>query len=125
MSYIHHTHAGRSSSQPPIEQQAMHTTMGLYLNASSQASGGGYQTKIVCPAAAVGGDDDSIKGTKKLTVIFCTVKCYCHGNHDVCYCCQLSSSGGGPVCYDHLSDCQANCPICNPKCPPTPGTSFA
>ncbi|KAF8677130.1 hypothetical protein HU200_046597 [Digitaria exilis] len=60
------------------------------------------------------GDDES-----KLTIIFCTVKCYCHDIHGdaICYCCQKPP---GPVCYDKLADCQANCPICNPECPPVP-----
>ncbi|WVZ78008.1 hypothetical protein U9M48_025789 [Paspalum notatum var. saurae] len=56
----------------------------------------------------------------KLTLIFCTYKCYCHNDDrdSICYCCQDGTNS--PTCYDRLQDCQAHCPVCNPKCPPAP-----
>ncbi|CAN6242954.1 unnamed protein product [Urochloa humidicola] len=58
-------------------------------------------SEVECPSVA---DDES-----ELTLIFCTVKCYCHGVHGdaICYCCQKPP---GPVCYEQLADCQANLP---------------
>ncbi|KAF8685917.1 hypothetical protein HU200_043837 [Digitaria exilis] len=98
------------NSQPPLKKVGR--IGGVYLtgNASNTSA---YHTEIECPSNVV--DDDE----SKLTIIFCTVKCYCHDIHGdaICYCCQKSP---GPICYDKLADCQANCPICNPECPPVP-----
>jgi hypothetical protein len=85
-------------------------TRGVYLTGSA-SNRSAYHTQIECPPAA---DDD---GESKLKLIFCTVKCFCNGVHGdaICYCCQKPP---GPVCYEQLADCQANCPTCNPDCPP-------
>ncbi|CAN6234109.1 unnamed protein product [Urochloa humidicola] len=85
-------------------------TRGLYVS-TSPSNRSSYHTDIICPTDATEDVDE-----RKLTLIFCTVKCYCHGNRDQCYCCQMSSSNP-PVCYDKLDDCKANCPSCNPECP--------
>ncbi|RLN07525.1 uncharacterized protein C2845_PM11G13660 [Panicum miliaceum] len=88
-------------------------TRGVYLTGSASNTSA-YHTQILCPPAADGGES-------KLKLIFCTVKCYCNGVHGdvICYCCQKPP---GPVCYGQLADCKANCPICNPDCPP-PGAA--
>jgi hypothetical protein len=79
-------------------------TRGVYLTGSA-SNRSAYHTQIECPPAA---DDD---GESKLKLIFCTGV---HGDA-ICYCCQKPP---GPVCYEQLADCQANCPTCNPDCPP-------
>ncbi|OEL25811.1 hypothetical protein BAE44_0013170, partial [Dichanthelium oligosanthes] len=85
---------------------------GVYLAGSPSNTSGAYHTEIECPTTTA--DDES-----KLKLIFCTVKCYCNGVHgdSRCYCCQKPL---GPVCYEQIADCQANCPVCNPECPPAP-----
>ncbi|CAN6242947.1 unnamed protein product [Urochloa humidicola] len=94
-------------------------TRGLYVSTSSPSNRSSYHTDIICPDAAEDGYNE-----KKLKLIFCTVRCYCHGNRDQCYCCQLKQgSSDPPVCYDKLDVCKANCPICNPKCPIPPAAA--
>ena len=84
-------------------------TRGVYLTGSASNTSA-YHTQIYCPPPAADGDEN------KLKLIFCTEKCFCgvHGE-TICYCCQKPPA---PVCYDQLSNCQANCPVCNPECPP-------
>ncbi|CAL5024199.1 unnamed protein product [Urochloa decumbens] len=107
-----------SSAQCGSEQvkKQVSRTRGVFL-AGTAGNTSAYHSEIECPSVA---DDDE----SKLTVIFCTVKCYCHGVHgdQICYCCQKPP---GPVCYDKLADCQANCPICQPECPPAPPVTAA
>ncbi|CAL5060495.1 unnamed protein product [Urochloa decumbens] len=101
------------------QQVNMRHTRGLYVSASP-TNRSSYHTDIICPTDAAEDDDE-----RKLTLIFCTVKCYCHGNHDECYCCQLKQgSSDPPVCYDKLDVCKANCPLCKPECPPATAAGF-
>uniref|UniRef100_A0A8I6YIN8 Uncharacterized protein n=1 Tax=Hordeum vulgare subsp. vulgare TaxID=112509 RepID=A0A8I6YIN8_HORVV len=41
-----------------------------------------------------------------------------HGHFGTCYCCQNNVV----QCYKRRSECQDNCPTCNPKCPPSSGS---
>lgn len=51
----------------------------------------------------------------KVTLIFC-IKSGC-GPHIVdCYCCINEKPK--ILCYYKMDDCRANCPVCNPECPP-------
>lgn len=91
-------------------------TRGVFLTGTA-GNTSAYHSEIECPSAVVAaGDEES-----KVKLIFCTVKCYCHGVHGdaICYCCQKPP---GPVCYDKLADCRAHCPICQPECPPATTT---
>ncbi|TKW38194.1 hypothetical protein SEVIR_1G097700v4 [Setaria viridis] len=92
-------------------------TRGVFL-AGTAGNTSAYHSEIECPSVVV--DDDE----SKLKLIFCTVKCYCHGVHGdaICYCCQKPP---GAVCHETLADCQADCPICNPECPPAPPAGTA
>ncbi|KAL6644808.1 hypothetical protein ACP70R_016416 [Stipagrostis hirtigluma subsp. patula] len=36
-------------------------------------------------------------------------------DHGICFCCHNEQ-----ICYDTWEDCKANCPACNPNCPPPP-----
>nr|CAB3448744.1 unnamed protein product [Digitaria exilis] len=97
-----------------------HKSSRLFLSTSPANNRSSFHTEVDCQMADNAG---GAYGGDKLTLIFCAMKCHCGHNHydDVCFCCQLSNDGsGGPVCYDKLVDCQANCPLCNPKCPPAP-----
>ncbi|CAL5008090.1 unnamed protein product [Urochloa decumbens] len=51
----------------------------------------------------------------KIHLIFC-VKGFCPTattrGLGLCFCCQNSPN----ACYNSFSECQANCPSCNPKC---------
>ncbi|KAG0549050.1 hypothetical protein BDA96_01G221400 [Sorghum bicolor] len=52
-------------------------------------------------------------GEKKLTIEFC-VRYDCDEDHHPCYCCD----NGDQKCHSTRKECQANCPACNPHCPP-------
>ncbi|CAL4917304.1 unnamed protein product [Urochloa decumbens] len=57
----------------------------------------------------------------KVVVVFCSeFQCYTEEAFPTkernCYCCLNQKP---EVCYDTWNDCQAACPSCNPKCPPT------
>ncbi|KAJ1280340.1 hypothetical protein BS78_04G224400 [Paspalum vaginatum] len=53
-------------------------------------------------------DDES-----KLILRFCTIDA-CPGVSGLgCYCCMMINK-----CYSTREECWANCPTCNPKCPP-------
>ena len=87
-------------------------TRGVYLTGSASNTSA-YHTQIYCPPPAAAADGDE----SKLKLIFCTEKCFCGANEEaICYCCQ--NKAPAPVCYDQLSQCQANCPVCDPVCPP-------
>ncbi|OEL18144.1 hypothetical protein BAE44_0020838, partial [Dichanthelium oligosanthes] len=57
-----------------------------------------------------------------LVLKFC-VKIQCDAKHE-CYCCMNEKPE--PFCYETLRECQAECPLCNPTCPPVqqPTASF-
>ncbi|OEL29382.1 hypothetical protein BAE44_0009596, partial [Dichanthelium oligosanthes] len=68
-------------------------------------------TKATAAAAANSTSTDE----SKLKLIFC-VKNLCStgkGGVDVCYCCQRSPED---MCFNSSAECQAYCPVCNPKC---------
>jgi hypothetical protein len=77
---------------------------------------------VQCFDEAADGGDERRKTAELLTLIFCTAKCYCHSDNadDICYCCQKPPT---QVCYETIKDCQAHCPVCNPKCPAASGTA--
>jgi hypothetical protein len=52
----------------------------------------------------------------KLFVKFCK-KTKCDPHNVDCYCC-LKPKPEQTKCYIAKDDCKANCPVCNPKCPP-------
>jgi hypothetical protein len=56
--------------------------------------------------------------SSKVVLVFCRWdRC---GPHWVnCYCC-LNNPGKKEVCYDTRDECKANCPVCDPHCPPSP-----
>ncbi|KAJ1277733.1 hypothetical protein BS78_04G026700 [Paspalum vaginatum] len=99
-------------------------TRGVFLVSGGSAAAGNAsasQTDVNCFADAPPAPEEE----SKLTLIFCTYKCYCHDDvrESICYCCQNYGSNP-PTCYDKLQDCQANCPVCNPKCPAPPATAI-
>ncbi|OEL16584.1 hypothetical protein BAE44_0022396 [Dichanthelium oligosanthes] len=52
---------------------------------------------------------------RKIELVFC-IEEGC-GPHMVdCYCCENKTPK--VLCYCKMDDCRANCPVCNPKCPP-------
>ncbi|OQU91139.1 hypothetical protein SORBI_3001G123650 [Sorghum bicolor] len=54
----------------------------------------------------------------KVVLIFChATKCGSLSKLVDCYCCTMKK-GVEEVCYDTMEICRANCPVCNPKCPP-------
>lgn len=54
-------------------------------------------------------------GEKKFTIKFC-VRYSCDEDHHPCYCCDNNPQD--QYCYHTMEKCQANCPACNPHCPP-------
>ncbi|PAN34261.1 hypothetical protein PAHAL_6G078800 [Panicum hallii] len=57
--------------------------------------------------------DTSVSKTQQISLKFC-IKYICAGFS--CYCCDNQTPS--PPCYDTKSACQAECPACNPVCPP-------
>ncbi|TVU44366.1 hypothetical protein EJB05_03803 [Eragrostis curvula] len=59
--------------------------------------------------------DSTALAENKFVLVFCKkTKCYPHWSD--CYCCLNSKPP--EMCYDTRDQCNAICPICNPKCPP-------
>ena len=52
----------------------------------------------------------------KIVLIFCH-KTKCGTTWEDCYCCINKKPE--ELCYDTMNECRSNCPICDPKCPPT------
>ncbi|OEL26746.1 hypothetical protein BAE44_0012232, partial [Dichanthelium oligosanthes] len=61
----------------------------------------------------------------KIYVIFCVAgKCndFGHGWQN-CYCCGDMNSNVKTDCHETMEECRANCPHCDPKCPPQSSSS--
>ncbi|OEL15148.1 hypothetical protein BAE44_0023832, partial [Dichanthelium oligosanthes] len=52
---------------------------------------------------------------RKINLTFCSADIFMP--FVTCYCCQNTRR-----CYKTRDECRANCPACNPRCPPQPST---
>ncbi|CAL5074952.1 unnamed protein product [Urochloa decumbens] len=54
----------------------------------------------------------SVSAGNKITVVLCYAEPLCQKN---CFCCEYFNP---KKCYGTRDECRANCPVCNPRCPP-------
>jgi hypothetical protein len=85
----------------PIGSPAL-SEAGAYQNSPTNSNSNAFVPK-----------DTSVSKTQQISLKFC-IKYICAGFS--CYCCDNQTPS--PPCYDTKSACQAECPACNPVCPP-------
>nr|TKW06979.1 hypothetical protein SEVIR_7G276800v2 [Setaria viridis] len=82
----------------------------------AQSARRSYPSNLLANTTTNASEGKSTSSEDKFVLIFCIITDNCDPNGN-CNCCE-NQRPNQPKCFRTLEQCQANCPACNPHCPP-------